>query len=227
MQSLGGHCQGLTRCKYAKKSCRYFATDTITLHFTQGPKLQRNQQRSAFAKSALHHAALESHVCNQATIKSPQQQFCQQTAEEPDENSHIEASSSQASQPVVCSQYLLAKFQDEEDGQDEVDHSTGEPEVLAVNEDAHATLITCCQREASYQASSSDPWNLESGSESSTKSHITDLLQTVPEKNDTYASKLKICIYMQNMHQDAEISISKYARICSTKYAENMHNMHK
>ena len=29
------------------------------------------------------------------------------------------------------------------------------------------------------------------------------------------------------MHQDAEISISKYARICNTKYAENMHNMHK
>ena len=29
------------------------------------------------------------------------------------------------------------------------------------------------------------------------------------------------------MHQDAEISISKYARICSTKYAENMHHMHK
>ena len=37
----------------------------------------------------------------------------------------------------------------------------------------------------------------------------------------------QICINMHNMHQDAEISISKYARICSTKYAENMHNMHK
>ena len=73
------------------------------------------------------------------------------------------------------------------------------------------------------------PGNLESGSKSSTKSNIANLRQTVPERNvnDTYASKLKICIYMQNMHQDAEISISKYARICNTKYAENMHNMHK
>ena len=33
--------------------------------------------------------------------------------------------------------------------------------------------------------------------------------------------------YIQNMHQDAEISISKYARICNTKYVDNMHNMHK
>ena len=34
----------------------------------------------------------------------------------------------------------------------------GEPEVHAVNEDASATPITGCQREASHQASSSDPW---------------------------------------------------------------------
>ena len=39
----------------------------------------------------------------------------------------------------LCSQYLLSKFQKEEDGQDEVDYSTGEPEVPAVNEDANAT----------------------------------------------------------------------------------------
>ena len=30
---------------------------------------------------------------------------------------------------------------------------------------------------------------------------------------------------MHNMHQGAEIRISKYARICSTKYAENMHHI--
>ena len=39
----------------------------------------------------------------------------------------------------LCSQYPLSKFQKEEDGQDEVDYSTGEPEVPAVNEDANAT----------------------------------------------------------------------------------------
>ena len=61
-------------------------------------------------------------------------------------------------QPVMCSQYRLSKFQEEEDGRDEVNHSTGEPEVPAVNEDASATPITGCQREASHQASSSDPW---------------------------------------------------------------------
>ena len=56
-----------------------------------------------------------------------------------------------ASQLVVCSQYRLSKFQEEED-----DHSTvtGEPEVPAVNEDADATPITGYQREASDQASS-------------------------------------------------------------------------
>ena len=95
-----------------------------------------------------------------ASALSSPQQFCPQTAEEQDENSHAEASSPPASQPVVCSQYRLSKFQEEEDGRDEVNHSTGEPEVLAVNEDASATPVTgCqCQREASHQASSSDPW---------------------------------------------------------------------
>ena len=82
----------------------------------------------------------------QATIESPPQQFCPKTAEEPDENSHAKASSSPASQPVVCSQYRLSKFQEEEDGRDEVNHSTGEPEVPAVNEDASATPITGCLR---------------------------------------------------------------------------------
>ena len=123
----------------------------------RGPSYLRNQQRRAFAKSALHHAALESHLRNQATIESPPQQFCPHTAEEPDENSHAEASSSPASQPVVWSQYQLSKFQ-EEDGRDEVDHFTGAPEVPAVNEDANAPPITGCQREASDQASSSNPW---------------------------------------------------------------------
>ena len=120
----------------------------------------------------------------QATIESPPQQFCPKTAEEPDENSHAKASSSPASQPVACSQYLLSKFQEQEDGQAEVDHSTGEPEVPAVNEDADATLITGCQREASYHRVmllSPIPGNLKAGSESSTKSQITTLLQTVPD----------------------------------------------
>ena len=81
-----------------------------------------------------------------ASALSSPQQFCPQTAEEPDENSHAEASSSPASQPVVCSQYRVS--------------------------------------------------------------------------NSKYA-----CIsYMHKMHQDAEISNSKYARICSTKYAENIHH---
>ena len=60
---------------------------------------------------------------------------------------------------------------------------------------------------------------------------ICSRVQTVSECNvyDTFATKLKICVYMFNMHEDAEICISKYAslRICSTKYAENMHKMHK
>ena len=64
-------------------------------------------------------------------------------------------------QPVVCSRYWLSKFQEEEDGRDEVDHITGEPEAAAVNKDADATPITGCQREASNQASSSDPWKLQ------------------------------------------------------------------
>ena len=66
----------------------------------------------------------------------------------------------------MCSQYRLSKFQEEKDRRDEVDHSTGEHhEVPAVDEDADATPITGCQREASDQASI--PGNLESGSESS------------------------------------------------------------
>jgi len=91
-----------------------------------------------------------------ASALSSPQQFCPQTAEEQDENSHAEASSPPASQPVVCSQYRLSKFQEEEDGRDEVDHFTGEPEAPAVNADAPP--ITGCQREASDQASSSYPW---------------------------------------------------------------------
>ena len=149
----------MTRCLYEKKLCRYFATDTVKSHFTslnsrRGTSYLRNQQRRAFAKSApsRHHrdAALACHLRNQATIESPQQQFCPQIAEETDENSRAEASSSPVSrQPVVCSgsQYQFSKFQEEEDRRDEVDHFTGEPEAPAVNEDANATPMAGCQCE--------------------------------------------------------------------------------
>ena len=140
----------------------YADTLPLTLLFRisrRGPSYLRNQQRRAFAKSTQRVIfATKPPSSRLCTVKSAAiLPAAEQTVEEQDENSHAEASSSQASHPVVCSQYLLSKFQEEDHGRDKVNHSTGEPEVPAVNEDTSATPFTSCQREASHQASSSDP----------------------------------------------------------------------
>ena len=81
-------------------------TDTVILHFTQvGPSYKRNQQRRQFAKSALHHAGLESRLQNQAAnTETPPQH----PAEEPAKHSGAESFSSPASLPVVCFEYQLS-----------------------------------------------------------------------------------------------------------------------
>ena len=81
------------------------STDNFMSHFTQvDPSYQRNQQRRRFAKSARHHAGLESRLQNQAAATEMPPQH---PVEDPDENSGAESSSSPASPPVVCSQYQL------------------------------------------------------------------------------------------------------------------------
>ena len=225
----------MTRCSYAKKLCRYFATDTVISHFTQGPKLPAQSTTSCICK-----INSESHLRNQATIESPP---------------HCRVHSNFArKQPKSRTRTLTPRLHHRRPRSPSCALSTDCPSFRKRRTDG--TRSTTLQASLRYLQSTRTPvlllspavsarppirllppipGNLESGSESSTKSKITNLRQTVPERNvnDTYASKLKICIYMQiciylqNMHQDAEISISKYARICNTKYAENMHNMHK
>ena len=60
-------------------------TDIVILHFTQvGPSYKRNQQRRQFAKSARHHAGLESRLQNPAAnTETPPQH----PAEEPAKHS--------------------------------------------------------------------------------------------------------------------------------------------
>ena len=132
-------------CKEIMQILCYNVTDTVISHFTQGPKLPAQSTTFCICKISL------APRCSESWESSPQQSHHRVASAailpaNSRRNSHAEASSSPASQPVVCSQYRVS--------------------------------------------------------------------------NSKYA-----CIsYMHKMHQDAEISNSKYARICSTKYAENIHH---
>ena len=88
MLSLGGYCDHVMQ-SIGTQIMEMLSTDTIMPHFTQvGPSYQRNQRRRRFAKSARHHAGLESRLQNQAaTTKTPPQHL----AEEPDEHADAES----------------------------------------------------------------------------------------------------------------------------------------
>ena len=129
----------------------------------RGPSYLRNQQRRAFAKSARRviFATKPPSSCLR-TVESAAilPANSRRAGRELSRRGFIIAGlAARPTVTVVCSQYRLSKFQEEEDGRDEVNRSTGEPEVPEVNEDASATPITGCQHEASNQASSSDPWS--------------------------------------------------------------------
>ena len=222
MWSLGRYCQGLTRCSYAKKLCRYFATDTVISHFTQGPKLPAQSTTSCICK-----INSESHLRNQATIESPP---------------HCRVRSNFArKQPKSRTRTLTPRLHHRRPRSPSCALSTDCPSFRKRRTDG--TRSTTLQASLRYLQSTRTPvlllspavsarppirllplipGNLESGSESSTKSNITNLRQTVPERNvnDTYASKLKICIYMQNMH-----ILAKYASRCRNKHFKICKNM--
>ena len=146
----------------------------ITFYYLHGPSYLRNQQRRAFAKLAWRVIFASSQPSHHrvASALSSQQQFCLQTAEEQDKNSHAKASSSLALQPVVFSQYRLSKFQEEEDWT-----RSNLLEASLRYLQSTRTLVQLLSQAVSARPLTRlfppIPGNLESGSKSSTKPNIT------------------------------------------------------
>ena len=101
---------------------------------------------------------LEGRLQNQAaTTESPPQH----PAEEPDEYSQAESSSSQALPPVVRFQYQSSKLQEEENERHEVDNFEGGAPVVDREEDTDAAPGAGCQRKVADPAPPADPLNLQ------------------------------------------------------------------
>ena len=202
MRSLDGYCQGLTRCWYAKKLCRYFATDTVTSHFTQGPKLPALSTTSCICKIS------SAPRCFRESSPQPSHHRVASAAILPAKSRRAGRELSRRGfiiAGVAARRVLLVPIvQVSGRGGRTAWDGTMSTTLQASSQRGRRRTPTLLRWVRSQTVSTMPPirlhppipGNLESGFESSTKSHITNLLQTMPEwnVNVTYARKLKICI---------------------------------